>query len=286
MQPEQDQSAASDTTARAIAGVAALGARWDVAAFTETVSLYTDVHRELDWPGLLDPETIAYGPDPQQNFDLFRPEQAFSEPGPVFLFVHGNGLGADDWRIPGSDGLLLAHAGRIAATAGGLGVLMNYRTGADVDAAADDLRAVVQWIRTNIAPYGGDPNTIVVIGHSEGALLTATYLFDELSHPAGSGIAAAVLSSGLLGDDAPELASLIDSYRGDRVPLALWRAGFDTAEVRDNMQTFYERLCAKFGGCPWYEQFDGYNHMSQLFSFGTDDSTVMNAFIRFYHTVR
>jgi hypothetical protein len=94
------------------------------------------------------------------------------------------------------------------------------------------------------------------------------------------------LSSGLLGDAAPELASLVDDYRGDRVPLALWRAGFDTVEVRDSMQAFYEQLCNKFEDCPWYEQFDGYNHMSQLFSFGTDDNTVMNAFIRFYHTVR
>jgi acetyl esterase/lipase len=288
--PGADTGARSAATARALAGVAAIGSRWDAAAYAETVSLYTAVHRELDWPGLLDPETITYGPDPEQNLDLFRPEQDFSEPGPVFVFVHGNGLGADDWRIQGSEGLLLAHAGRVAATAGGLGVLMNYRTGEAANAAsgAEDLRLVIDWIRSNIAPYGGDPETIVVLAHSEGALLTATYLYDEQSQLAsGSGIAAAVLSSGTIGDAAlRQLAALVDDYRGDPVPLALWRAGFDTAQVRNDTQALYEQLCDKFDDCPWLEQFDGHNHMSQIFSFGTDDGSVMNAFIRFYHTVR
>lgn len=287
--PDADTSVPSDLSARALAGVAAIGSRWDASAYAETVSLYTAVHRDLEWPGLLDPETFAYGPDPQQNLDLFRPEQDFSEPGPVFLFVHGNGFGADNWRVPGSEGLLLANAGRVAATAGGLGVLMNYRTGAAATAAAgaEDVGLAIEWIRANIVPYGGDPETIVIIGHSEGALLTATYLFDEQSHVAdGSGIAAAVLSSGFPGGGASELASLVDDYRGDRVPLALWTAGFDTEPVRDNMQAVYEQLCNKFDECPWLEQFHGYNHLSQIFSFGTDDGTVMNAFIRFYHTVR
>lgn len=287
--PGADAEARSDATARALAGVAAIGDRWDRAAYAETVSLYTAVHRDLDWPGLLEPETFAYGPDPQQNLDLFRPEQEFSEPGPVFVFIHGNGLGADDWRIQASEGLLLAHAGRVAATAGGFGVLMNYRTGPVANAAsgAEDLRLVIEWIRTNIRPYGGDPETIVVVGHSEGALLTATYLYDEQSQLAsGSGIAAAVLSSGSIGEAWPQLASLVDDYRGERVPVALWRAGFDTVQVRDDTQSLYERLCEKFDDCPWLEQFDGYNHVSQIFSFGTDDGTVMNAFIRFYHTVR
>jgi pimeloyl-ACP methyl ester carboxylesterase len=184
---------------------------------------------------------------------------------------------------------LLTHAGRVAATAGGLGVLMNYRTGEGANAAtgADDLGLVIDWIRTQIEPYGGDPDTIIVVGHAEGALLAAAYLFDAQSHVApGSGIAAAVLSSGLPGPAAPELAALVDTYEGDRVPLALWRAEFDTDAVRDNMQALYDRLCARFDDCPWFEQFDGYNHMSSIFSFGTDDSTVTNAFIRFYHTVR
>lgn len=284
-----DDGAEPDAAARARASAAALGRRWDEAAFEQTVALYTTVHRDLEWPGLLDAETITYGQDPQQNFELFRPEQDFSEPGPVFVFVHGNGLGAGDWRIPGSDGLLLTHAGRLAATVGGIGVLMNYRTGvsATPGSGAEDLRLVVEWLQKNIAPYGGDPETVVVLGHSEGATLTATYLFDEDAQPAtGPGIAAAVLSSGLFGEAAPRLPVLVETYGGQRVPLALWSAEFDTEAVESNIVEFHRQLCAKFPDCPWYERLDGYNHMSQLFSFGTSDTTVMNAFVRFYHTVR
>ena len=79
---------------------------------------------------------------------------------------------------------------------------------------------------------------------------------------------------------------LIERYDGESVPLALWATEYDTPEVEANMAGLYEQLCGKFGECPWRERFEDHNHMSQLFSFGTEDATVLNAFIRFYHTVR
>lgn len=284
-----NETAELPASVRARAGVAAIGQRWDAAAFAETVSLYTALHRELEWPGLLDAETISYGPDQQQNFDLFRPAQAFSEQGPVFVFLHGNGLGASDWRIPGSEGLLLTHAGRLAATAGGLGVIANYRTGPSVSdsSGAEDIRLLLAWLKQNIADYSGDPDTIVVLAHSEGATHLAGYLFNEqLQLDSGAGIAAAILSSGLFGDAAPELPRLIADYSGEPVPLALWKAEYDTEAVKAGIEAVHERLCAKFEVCPWIEEFEGHNHLSQLLSLGTNDSEVMNAFIRFYHTVR
>jgi acetyl esterase/lipase len=287
--PAVQGDAGAEAATRARDGAAAMGRRWDADVFAETVSLYTEVHRGLGWPGLLEPEAFRYGPGEQQTLTLFRPEQGFSEPGPVFVFVHGNGLGAPDWRLPGSEGLLLTHAGRLAATAGGLGVLMNYRTGEaeSESSGAEDLRLVVEWLKRSIARYGGDPETIVVVAHSEGASHAAAYLFDEGAQPeSGPGIAAAVLSSGSFGDGAQHLADLIDAYGGERVPLALWSAEFDPLDVETGMARLHRQLCDKLDGCPGHEQMQGYNHMSQLFSLGTADATVMNAFIRFYHTVR
>lgn len=72
----------SEAMIRARQGVRRIGTRWDAAAYAETVSLYTAVHRDVAWPGVLEPETVRYGPSEQQTFELFRPEQAFSEPGP------------------------------------------------------------------------------------------------------------------------------------------------------------------------------------------------------------
>jgi acetyl esterase/lipase len=279
--------------ARARDGVAAIGRRWDEAAFAQTVALYTDVHRGIEWPGVLAPETFRYGPDPRQALDLYRPEQEFSEPGPVFLFVHGNGLGNSDREAAGSDGLIYSHLGKLAATAGGIGVVVDYRSaessnsGAMLESGAEDIRLAVAWIIDNIAEYDGDPGTIVIAANSEGATATAGYLFNEdWQMESGHGVAAAVLSSGLFGPFVPELERLVMDYAGQPVPIALWSAEYDTAQVSDGVADLHKMLCRKYDGCPWYEQIAGHNHVSQMMSLGTADTDVMNRFIRFYHTVR
>jgi arylformamidase len=284
--------------ARARAGVAAIGRRWDEAAFAETVALYTAVHRGIEWPGVLEPELVRYGPAAEQTFDVYRPEQGFSEPGPVFLFLHGNGLDNSDRIAPGSDGLIYSHLGKLAATAGGIGVSMSYRRvssgaagGGDADmmleTGAEDLRLVIEWIVENISPYGGDPGTIVIAANSEGATITAAYLFNEdWQMDSGPHVAAAILISGLFGSFAPEIDELASDYKGQPVPLALWTAEYDIPEVAEGIADLDETLCRKYADCPWTEQLPGHNHVSHIMSLGTADTSVMNSFIRFYHTVR
>jgi triacylglycerol lipase len=251
------------------------------------------VHRGIDWPGVLPAETFQYGPDGRQSLELYRPEQEFGEPGPVFLFLHGNGLGNGDRIVQGSDGLIYSHLGKLAATAGGIGVSMSYRMeagtgrGPVLATAAEDLRLVIDWIVASIAPYGGDPGTIVIMASSEGATVAAAYLFnEEWQRESGHGVAAAILSSGLFGGLVPEIEPLLFDYTGDPVPLALWSAEYDVAEVAEGVADLHEILCRKYSGCPWYEQINGHNHVSQLMSLGTADTDVLNRFIRFYHTVR
>ena len=281
--------------ARARDGVAAIGPRWDEAAFAETVALYTDVHRGVEWPGLLEPELVRYGPGVEQTFDVYRPEQEFSEPGPVFLFLHGNGLGSGDRMAPDSDGLIYSHLGKLGALAGGIGVSMNYRLpgsrgdgmAANLEAAAEDLRLVIEWLGENISEYGGDPGTIVILANSEAATTTAAYLFNEdWQTESGPKVAAAILASGLFGSLAPEIEPLVFAYAGERVPLALWTAQYDTAEVADGIADLHEILCRKYEGCPWTDHLAGHNHVSHIMSLGTADTSVLNSFIRFYHTVR
>jgi acetyl esterase/lipase len=287
------QSAGESTDAepyvRAHMGVAAIGKTWDAAAFAETVRLYTAVQREVDWAGIRDPDTVSYGADPQQTLRLFRPEQGFSEPGPVIVFVHGNGLAERSDSVPGSEGLMYAHVGKLAAQFGGIGVTANYRTGPSATdrSGAEDLKLVLEWLDENIVPYGGDPDTVVLLANSEGATHAVRYLFDEDAQLAtGPGIAAAILSSGLFGDVAPGLGSLIERYRGQRVPIALWSAEYDPARVEIGIAELYAQLCRKYQECPWFEQIRGHNHVSHIMSLGTADTSAQNALIRFYHTVR
>jgi triacylglycerol lipase len=283
--------------ARARDGVAAIGRRWDEAAFAETVALYTEVHRGVEWPGLLEPELVRYGPGADQTFEVYRPEQEFGEPGPVFLFLHGNGLGNGDRIAAGSDGLIYSHLGKLGALAGGIGVSMSHRlpgsassgdgAASTLEAAADDLRRVIEWLAENVSSYGGDPGTIVVLANSEAATTTAAYLFSEAwQTESGPKVAAAILASGLFGSLAPEIERLVLDYEGERVPLALWTAQYDTAEVADGIADLHELLCRKYDGCPWTDRLEGHNHVSHVMSLGTADTSVLNSFIRFYHTVR
>ena len=207
----------------------------------------------------------------------------------MLVFLHGNGLGESDDVVPGSEGLLYSHVGKLGARFGGIGITADYRTGksATKRSGAEDLKLVLEWITGHIASYGGDPGTVVLLANSEGATNAAEYLFDEHAQmETGPGIAAAVLSSGLFGEAAPRLASLVDSYRGPRVPIALWSAEYDTAPVETGVAALYEQLCRKYRQCPWLEQIHGHNHVSQIMSLGTPDTSVQNALIRFYHTVR
>lgn len=277
------------STIRARDGVAAIGRNWDAAAFEETVRLYTDVHREIEWPGQLAPEAFPYGSHPQQTLTLFRPEQGFSEPSFVLLFLHGNGLDESDQTVPGSQGLIYSHVGKVAAHFGGIGITADYRTGggATEQTGAEDLRLMLQWARENVARYGGDPDTIVLVANSRGATHAASYLFDESAQlEAGPGLAAVVLASGLFGELAPRLDSLIDGYGGPRVPLALWSGEYDIDAVEDGIDALHAQLCEKYGECPSRVRLAGHNHVSHIMSLGTADTQARDAFIRFYHTVR
>lgn len=284
---------------RAIAGVAEIGRQWDEAAFSETVALYTDVHSGIEWPGVLAARTVRYGEAPQQTFELYLPEQAFAEPGPVFLFLHGNGLGSFDRTARGSQGLIHSHLGKLGAVAGGIGISMNYRGPADfksngplssltsLEPGAEDLRKVIEWIVENIGSYGGDAGTIVLGANSEAATIAAAYLLNEgWQTESGHGVAAAILSSGLFGALAPQIEDLAARYEGDPVPLALWSGEFDIPPVTNGIDSLHERLCEKYGECPSFERFGGHNHLSYLMSMGTADTRAMNVFINFYHTVR
>jgi triacylglycerol lipase len=283
------QAAAPDSGQQAREGVAALGRDWNAAAYAETIRLYTAVHREIEWPGVLEPETFAYGPAPQQTLRVFRPEAGFSEPGPVIVYLHGNGLGEDSDTAPGSEGLVYGHVGKLGAFYGGIGITLNYRTGdaATTGSGVTDLRLALEWIAENVAPYGGDPETIVLLANSEGASIAAHYLFDhEAQLASGPGIAVAFLTSGLFGEAAPDLQRLIDRYEGPRVPLALWSAGLDVGSVQAGIAEVYAAICRKYQECPWFEQMHGHNHVSHILSLGTADTSAANALIRFYHTVR
>ena len=235
---------------------------------------------------------VRYGSDPSQTFELYVPEDGFSEPGPVFVFLMGDGLGRYDRVAENSDGLIYRHLGKLGAVAGGIGIAVNYRGPqspglAGLESGAADVKAVVEWIQDNVGPYGGDPGTIVILGNSDGANTVAGYLFNEAWQPeTGHGVAAAVLSSGRFFAQLGAFSELIGSYEGRSVPLALWTGEFDVDSVTRSAAQIFDQLCEKYSDCPVSDVLPGHNHVSHVMSLGTADTSVINPFIRFYHTVR
>lgn len=108
---------------------------------------------------------IAYGQDSRQKLDVYQPlHVSNSKPRPVVLFVHGG-----SWEEGSKDDYLFV--GESFTRAGYVTVVMNYRL-APAHKYPDyvqDTALAIQWINQNIARYGGNPQQIVVMGHSAGA---------------------------------------------------------------------------------------------------------------------
>jgi acetyl esterase/lipase len=102
---------------------------------------------------------------PRGRLDLYAPRAA--APGarlPVILFFYGG-----SWNSGSKDGY--AFVGRALAAQGFLVAIPDYRLVPEVrfPGFLEDGAAAVRWVRENAARFGGDPDRIVLAGHSAGA---------------------------------------------------------------------------------------------------------------------
>lgn len=122
---------------------------------------------------------------------------------PVLIYFNGGGLMAGSGSEPRYDGSSIAKEGVIGVTA-------NYREGVfgffahpELSAASAykgsgnygflDQVAAIQWVKDNIASFGGDPARINIVGESAGSFSVSLLMCSPLSK---NNIAGAVLSSG------------------------------------------------------------------------------------------
>lgn len=115
---------------------------------------------------------IAYGEGPRRKLDLYVPLDR-SEPRPVIVFFYGgswqNGSRAD-YRF----------VGEAFASRGWLVVIPDYRLYPEVryPGFVEDGALAVAWTKQNIDAFGGNPDRIVVMGHSAGAHIAAMLAYD------------------------------------------------------------------------------------------------------------
>ena len=106
---------------------------------------------------------IAYGPDPRQRLDVYAPKGGAAG-APVLVFFYGGGWNSGRRQD-------YAFAGRALASRGFLTVVPDYRLVPQVRYPdfLTDCAAAVSWAHAHAAAYGGDPDRIVLAGHSAGA---------------------------------------------------------------------------------------------------------------------
>ena len=133
------------------------------------------------------------------TLNVVAPEKPSEEPLPVMVFIHGGGYIMGSSATPIYDGAALARRGCVY-------VSVNYRLGVlgclDLSALSTpditidsnlflrDLVLALQWVRDNVAEFGGDPGNVTIFGESAGACVTATLL----AVPAAEGLFARAIA--------------------------------------------------------------------------------------------
>lgn len=107
----------------------------------------------------------------KDRLDIYLP--AGKTKAPVIISIHGGALRAGDKSGENAVGQRFAGAGYVT-------VVINYRLSPVVmhPGHVEDAATAVAWVKHNITKYGGDPDRIVVIGHSAGAYLAALLVTD------------------------------------------------------------------------------------------------------------
>jgi para-nitrobenzyl esterase len=147
--------------------------------------------------------------------NVWTPAESASARLPVLVYFFGGGLMAGDGSEPRYDGESMAKKGIVSVT-------LNYRLSAfgflalpGLSAEAPyrasgnygflDQRAALEWVRKNVAAFGGDPSRVTIAGESAGSRSVSVQLLSPLSKGLFAG---AIMESGsvVAAADPPSLA--------------------------------------------------------------------------------
>ena len=261
-----------------------------VVAPPPTEKLYAPLAESEPYAGVKVRRDVRYGSDARHLLDVFTPDKPQANQ-PVLVFVHGGAFMRGERRTgdsPFYDNIMLW-----AVRQGMVGVNMTYRLAPanPWPAAQLDIQSALKWVRENIAASGGNPQRIILMGHSAGAAHVAQYVGHPQFHVVpGSGLAGAVLLSGLFDPVTAESNPPLQAYFGKdtaqyparsavpglvaaKVPLLLAYAELDPPDFHRQSEQLNVALC-KAGKCPGLYKLMSHSHMSEIYSINSADNTV------------
>ncbi|MES2172010.1 MAG: carboxylesterase family protein [Actinomycetota bacterium] len=141
------------------------------------------------------PEPIIRGEN-CLNLNVWTAARPGDSARPVLVWIHGGGFFAGCSANPWYDGASFARHGLVV-------VSLNYRLGAEgflvapgiePNLAMRDWIAALDWVRDNVAAFGGDPARVTVMGQSAGGMAVTALL----ASPAARGLfSRAIIASGV-----------------------------------------------------------------------------------------
>ena len=243
---------------------------------------------------------IAYGEGPRRMLDVY-PGAGPGSAKPVMVFLYGGSWDSgrrQDYRW----------VGRALAAQGFLTIVPDYRLVSEIKFPGfeDDCAAAVRWARDHAAEHGGDPDKIVIIGHSAGAYNAVMLGLDRhFLDKAGVPQSAIRGVIGLSGPydfypwDTPVSETAFGSYpdplqtqpvtfaRADAPPLLLLHGSADTTVRPRNVARLEARMKVA-GGRVQTKIYEGVDHKGMVLALSTPfrgKSTVLADVTAFAHEV-
>ena len=183
-------------------------------------------------------KNLKYGPAARQALDVYLPQNPKNAP--VMVMVHGGGWAVGDKAHPG----VWREKQRYWGAKGYIFVSVNYRMVPEANPLeqAHDVARAIAFVQTNVARLGGNPDQMVVMGHSAGAHLVSLLAADlELAaqHGATPWRATVSLDTGALDVEAIMTNRPSRLFRNafGKDP-ALWRASSPIAQLQPGAKPF------------------------------------------------
>ena len=255
---------------------------------------------------------VAYGAHPRHRLDIYLPPPS-AGPRPVLIFLHGGGFVRGDKSERSRVGQLFASHGFVT-------VLPNYRLAPECQwpAGAQDVSAVLEWAGQHVAQHGGDPAKVFVVGESAGAshaaAATLVRRFQRAQGLVHSGltVAGVALISGVynprleylarqqfciptpdprndayFGTATPDYAGqcIVELADAAPFPLLITYAELDPAQMQVQAGELFARLVTRLGFQPSLRVIATHNHLSQIYSLGTDDLRLSSVLLEFLNSL-
>jgi acetyl esterase/lipase len=210
---------------------------------------------------------LQYGESELNVLDVANSDSPPATPRPVLLFVAGESFSGDT-NAPDVAGPLQDEAMCFAARNGMVGVKVTYRRAPanSWPSGTRDVAAAISWVHQNIDLFGGSRDEVVTLGYSAGAFHVASFLAHPEFQESDSGVAGAVLVSGIYRTSADASATEKSYFGSDpskyeersafpgilniETPIVLAWSAIDPPRLVVQGEKLKELLCNSATHCP------------------------------------